>query len=307
MTRLVLSYLNYEHGGRADANYTGDGGGFDLDGLVRVMTDGTAWPDVLAIGEADRWEFNGREGAHEAAAALRAAGGPPYVPYTCSLPRQGGPFAPAFLVDPRTVVVRRFYDHRLPDFASRNRNLLAATLARGGQQFRLIAVHGDIHSGDQRLADARELDRFARPDIPCAVLGDWNGVPSGPAWEPSDLNTPGRYTPQQLAWRTRFQHGPAQAGPHDIDTRALDFLLGWWDPDQARRIGGLGFHDAAELAADPTPTQIPRPSGRQPLTIDRILLNQPWAEAMAKGSYQVHPAAPDHPSDHLRISVAIDT
>ncbi|GAA1801575.1 hypothetical protein [Actinomadura chokoriensis] len=86
------------------------------------------WPDILVIGEGDLYELNGMEGAFEAAAALRAAGGPAYVPHPCSLPREGGMFAPVIYVDPIKIVVRRFYSHRLPDFASRNRNLLVFTL-----------------------------------------------------------------------------------------------------------------------------------------------------------------------------------
>ena len=91
------------------------------------------------------------------------------------------------------------------------------------------------------------------------------------------------------------------------DTRALDYLIGWWDQARGCRAGGIGFFDVAELAGDYTPTQTPVPDGRQRRAIDRILVNKPWAGAIIPGSYQVHqPADPEHPdSDHLRVSVTI--
>lgn len=301
MPELLISYINYEHGGRQHADYSGDGGPYQYEGLVRIMDDGP-WPHILVVGEADRWEYNGGQGAWEAAEALREAGGPAYTPLIGSLPREWGPFTPAILVDPTAVVVRRWFDHRCPDFAGRNRNLLVARMADGGPLFRVVAVHGDIHSGDMRLADAKTFDRFANPAVPCAIIGDWNSVPSGPHWEPTDLNS-GIYEPWRLAWRIHWQHGPAQAGPHALDTRALDYLCGYWA--DGRRSGGIGFHDAAELTGVYEPTQIPRPNGRQPMAIDRLLVNGAWKDAVE--SFRVHqptdPARPD--SDHLRISAVI--
>lgn len=46
MTLVEFSYVNYPHGGRVGANYTGDGGPFDMSGLVRLMSTGT-WPAIL--------------------------------------------------------------------------------------------------------------------------------------------------------------------------------------------------------------------------------------------------------------------
>jgi hypothetical protein len=105
--------------------------------------------------------------------------------------------------------------------------------------------------------------------------------------------------------RAQWRHGARQGGPYRADTRALDYLIGYWDGTQ--RVGGVGFFDVAELAADPAPTQPPEPGGWQRRTIDRILVNQPCRDAIVPGSYQVHqPADPGHPdSDHLRVSVAI--
>ena len=41
------------------------------------------------MGEADRYELAGGEGMWEAAAAMRDAGGLPYVPLVCELPAEG--------------------------------------------------------------------------------------------------------------------------------------------------------------------------------------------------------------------------
>ncbi|MFC0039548.1 hypothetical protein [Actinomadura rayongensis] len=311
MTQLWIDYLNYEHGGRSDPNYFGDGGRFSFDGLVRIMKPGH-WPDVLVVGEGDRWRFNGGEGMWAAARAMRRAGGPAYTPLPGSLPREAGPVAPTIFVNPQAVEVLRWYDDRAPDFMSRNRNTLRAQIPGRPEsdEFIVIAHHGDIHSGDQRLEDARGFDRFANPDWPpCAIVGDWETPLSGPRWEPEDLNAPGVYEPHSLGWRTRFQHGPAQAGPHVVDTQALDYLCGYWqDGDPVGgRVGGLGFSDVAEIEGDFTPTQIARPNGRQSLTIDRAVLNPPARDAYVTGSYHVHPIDQDNPgSDHARISFALD-
>ena len=327
MTRIGISYFNYEHGGLpvagrggavegyghsgiAAAGYHGGGYGYDYAGLVRVMADGTPWPDIFIMGEGDRYEFNGQEGAREAARAMRRAGGRTYEPLFGSLPREGA-FAPVIFIDPQTIEVRRWYDHRAPDFAPRNRNVLIASAPGRADAdiFRIATGHGDIYDGDARLADAKRLRLYAEPTIPCLVAMDWNSVPSGPVWEDRELNDPVLWPPDK-DWargaRILWEHGPAQAGPYRPDTRALDYLIGYWH--DGRRIGGIGFHDAAELAGDGTPTQIPAADGRQRRTIDRILVNVAWKDRIIPGSYRVHqPADPEHPdSDHLRVSVAVD-
>jgi hypothetical protein len=310
VTELRISYANIEHGGKTPAGYSaysGDGGPFDFTRVTGMFHDAD-FPDIFVMGEADDYELHGMEGAWEAAAAIREAGGPAYTPLPCSLPREGGPFAPMIFVDATKVTVRRFYYHRLPGFASRNRNLLVFTLPGRDDPIRLVAWHGDIFSGDTRLVDARRFDRFGEPAIPCMILGDWNTVPSGPHFEPTDLNTPGIHNRCQINRRIHFQGGDRQAGPHVYDTRALDALVGWWNPATRKRAGGLGFRHAAELAEDYTPTQGEKYNGRQPLPIDAILLNTPLADAYVTGSYRVHdwrdPADPD--SDHKRISATVD-
>jgi hypothetical protein len=314
VTEIDIAYFNYEHGGLIDGrdHFFSSGRGYDFSGLVRAAGSGGRWPHILVMGEGDRFELAGGQGMWEAAAAMRAAGGRPYVPLACELPAEGL-YAPVMFVDPQAVIIRRFYYHRLPDHAPRYSNLLIATLpGRPWEEiFRVRTGHGALSGGDARLSDAMQLRRLADPRIPALVAMDWNSVPSGPMWEDRELNDAALWGNQGQEWarahRVVWRHGPGQDGPHVPDTRALDYLIGWWDPGQGHRIGGIGFYDAAELAGDATPTQVPAPDGRQRRTIDRILVNQPWKDAIVPGSYQVHqPADPDHPdSDHLRVSVAI--
>ena len=314
MTEIDVAYFNFEHGGLIgghDHAYS-SGRGYDFAGLVRVAGDQDRWPHILIMGEADRYEMSGGEGMWEAAAAMRAAGGRPYVPLACELPREGL-YAPVIFADPQAIVVRRFFYHRLPDHAPRNSNLLVASLpGRAGQEiFRICTGHGALEGGDARLADATRLRRLADPRIPALVAMDWNSVPSGTAWEDRDLNDPQLWGHPGQEWarahRVRWRHGPQHADPYVPDTRALDYLLGFWDPGRGRRAGGIGFYDAAELAGDPAPTQVPVPDGRQRRCIDRILVNAAWKDAIVPGSYHVHqPADPARPdSDHLRVSVTI--
>jgi hypothetical protein len=313
VTEIDFAYFNYEHGGLIgghDHAYS-SGCGYDFGGLVRIAGDQGRWAHILVLGEGDRYEFAGGEGMWEAAAAMRAAGGRPYVPLACELPREG-PYAPVIFVDPQAVVIRRFYYHRLPDHAARHSNLLVASLpGRPAEEiFRVRTGHGAISGGDDRLADAKRLRRLADPGIPTLIAMDWNSVPSGLGWEDRDLDDD-RIWAAADHWarvhRVLWQHGPAQAGPYKPDTRPLDYLIGWWDDAKSCRAGGIGFYDVAELAGDYTPTQIPVPDGRQRRAIDRILVNKPWARAIVPGSYQVHqPADLAHPgSDHLRLSVTV--
>ncbi|WP_242882540.1 hypothetical protein [Actinomadura litoris] len=315
---LRVDYINYPHSGRSGADYFGGGGEPDFTGLAAIMKPGP-WPDILAVGEADRWDWEGGVAAYAAVAALRAAGGPAYEPLCGSLPREAGSFAPALLVNPQTVqIISWGGDMRRPGASSRSRNLLRASLPGHDMQFLVVVVHGDIHSGEARLADAKTFDRLADPAIRCLLIGDWNATLSGPCWDVGEFGHPLHLArPDRLAHKILWRHGPAQAGPFRADTRALDYLCGYWMAGgrewrrawlrrgTGRRVGGIGFYDVAELTETYTPTQLPISSGRRPRAIDRALVNAPWRDAVL--DFRVYPPVqPTHPGDHLRISVTLD-
>lgn len=250
---LDLAYFNFANGGRAPSRFEGD----VLtpayhDGLVRVAGDGGRWPHILIMGEGERYDRSGGAEAWNAAGSLRHAGSPPYVPLLGCTIFDGTAFAPVIFIDPRAVVVRRWYDCRLPDHAGRNDNVLLLHASEsdldGIGWIRIITGHGDIHSGDRRLLEAQTHDRHAHAMVPTIMAMDWNCTLSGPQWEPTDYDDPEKYNPSQLIHRAQWQHGPGQAGPHRADTRALDYLCGYWTPDDrcdptgpGQRIGGCGW------------------------------------------------------------------
>lgn len=325
MTEIDFAYWNFAHGGRVGANSSGDGGAYDFRPLVRVIGHERRWPDVLILGEADRYDFNGGEGLWDAAAAIRDAKGPAYTPFMCSLPRDWGPFAPAIFVNTEKIQIHRFFDHRLPDFAARRRNVLEARIPGREDIFRVVTGHGDLFGGEQRLADAKTYRMLVHP-VPCIIGQDWNSVPSGPQWEPRDLNDRTKWPHlRMIANRVHWQHGPAQAGPYRADTRALDYLCGYWLTPHPRhhwrrllrlpsartvgqRVGGIGFHWAGELAGDTSPTSQPTPNGRQRLQIDGFVVNDPLRDRIVPGSFCIQDNLnPEHPdSDHLAVRMAID-
>jgi hypothetical protein len=310
---IDFAYFNYEHGGLVDGrdHFFSSGRGYDFGGLIRVAGSGGRWPNVLVLGEGDRYEMAGGEGMWGAVTAMHRAGGPAYTPLACELPKEGL-YAPVIFVDQQVIEIRRFYDHRLPDHPARYSNLLVATLPGRpwSEKFLIKTGHGALDGGDSRLADAMRLRRLADPGTPSIVAMDWNSVPSGPMWEDTALRNPGDWGPGaawNLAHRVAWDPRRGLQWPLEADTRALDYLIGVWDPQTRQRAGGIGFYDVAELAQDPTPTQAPSPEGYPRRTIDRILVNAAWKDKIVPGSYQVHqPDDPDRPdSDHLRVSVAI--
>ncbi|MFD2422404.1 hypothetical protein [Amycolatopsis pigmentata] len=303
MTAIDVCYWNYAHGGRTHANDVGEGGNYNFEPLCRVIGEDDRWPHILILGEADRYDWDGGAGKWGAAAAMRAAGGRPYTPLMCHLPRDWGDFAPAIFVDLQAVEVWRFRQPHQPGYAARRRNVLEARIPGRADVWRVVTGHGDLSGGLQRLLDAQELRPLANPEFPCVIGMDWNSTPSGPQWEHRDLDQ------YDIAWRRAnrilWQHGQAQTGPFRPDTRALDYLCGYWN--NGRRDGGIGFHWVAELAGDTTPTNLPTATGRQQATIDGFIVNEPWRDAIVPGSYLVQQLDPQHPeSDHCPVRVTID-
>ncbi|MET9260494.1 hypothetical protein [Amycolatopsis sp. NPDC004079] len=306
-TEIDLAYFNYAHGGIVNPTDRAEEppGGYDFSGLVRTMRE--RWPHVLVMGEGDYYEFWGGAGMWGAAEAMRDAGGRAYVPLVCGLPRQTGPFAPVIFFDAQTLIVKRFFDHRAPDFAARNRNLLMVRPAGGKEILYLATGHGDIGDAIYRQADAKDHRRLAYKDRLSAVLMDFNEHLSGPNHELPDLGDPAKYDqPPKHDHRLRNTRGVPDR-PYRRDTSALDYLCGHWNYEKNRREDGIGFVDAAEQAEIYTGTNLPVPSGRQCAQLDHILLSPALAERVVPGSTKIHdPVDPDNPdSDHKRISVTV--
>lgn len=307
---LDIAYINYEHGGLIGDKkclHIGDGYGYNHSGLVRIMGEDDRWPDLFVMGEADRYEYWGGRGAWDAIDAMAVAGGRSYAWVPCALPREYGPFAPIIFYDPQTVRVRRYYSPHAPDFAARTRNLLIARPATGEEEFHLVPVHGDPMCPELRTQDAQTFRWLARDSQFSMILGDFNEPLSGPD-EPSDLDDPNVYDkPWGVASKVELFSG-RMVPPLRRSTGSLDYLCGWWDHEQSKRVHGIGFYDVCELADINTPTDLPKPSGRQCIAIDHVLVNEGLTTRIVPGSVRVHePIDPEKPdSDHKRLSVAFN-
>lgn len=212
--------------------------------------------------------------------AMRNAGGRAYVPLMCSLPRE--------------------WDRSPPSSSTMHKHcswMPSSTIS-----------HGDMYEEIYRTADAKHLRWLANEQHLSAVLADFNEHLSGPQLEPTDLETPRIYnTPWRFLHRLRHI-GSRPERPYRRTTGALDYLCGYWEDSQGRRVGGIGFVDVAEQAKIYTGTNLPKPNGRQPVQLDHILLNTPLAERVVPGSAHIHePLDPENPdSDHKRISVTLE-
>ncbi|MFC0435044.1 hypothetical protein [Kutzneria buriramensis] len=304
---IDLAYFNYAHGGLTNPTSRGENppGGYDFTGLVRVMRE--RWPHVLVMGEGDLYEYFGGAGMWGAAEAMREAGGRAYIPLPCQLPREGGAFAPCIFFDAQTLIVKRFFDHRAPDFAARNRNLLKVRPVDGEEILHVVTGHGDLNEDVYRTADAKGWRWLAYDDRLSAALLDMNEHLSGPKREPTDLEDRALVEqPARFLHRMRHTAGIPDR-PYRRTTSALDFLCGAWNDQEGRRTGGIGFVDMAEQAGIFTSTNLLKPSGRQGTQIDHILLSPALANRVVPGSGCIHePVDPDNPdSDHKRLSVTV--
>lgn len=306
MTEIDLAYFNYANGGLDKVQFHGSSGTYRFEGLVRTAGQHDRWPDIFVMGEAEEYGFKGGLGLYGAATALSEASGRPYLPLLGSLPREWGPVGPAVFVDAQKVRVHQWFSGSEPDFRSRSRNcLLWHPPGRPDDLNAVVTGHGDIAVPSYRLFDAQAWRHYANPAMPCAIMLDWNHTPSGPMCA-DDFE---KYAePWQYTARTKWEHGPAQGGPQKPYTEALDYLVGWWDEAEQRRVGGIGFHHVGELAGVTTPTNFEKPNGRTPTQIDGAVVNEPWAKALVLDSVEVHePVDPENPdSDHKRFSFAID-
>lgn len=307
MTRIDVALFGSDHGGLIDASPRGDVfRGYDHTRLVRVMRDD--WPHLFVMTEGDYYEYFGGMGMWGAIEAMRYAGSRPYAPLLCGLPRQWGPFAPVIFYDAQALIVKRWWDHRAPDFSARNRNVLRVKPFEGGEEMWLATGHGDINEPLYRAADAKGQRWLANEDILSVITYDFNEPLSGPHHEPKDLDD--QSIPRK-AWRflhrLRHHHGVPER-PTRLVTQATDYLCGWWDYKHSKRVGGIGFRSVAELQGIYTGTNLPKFNNRQEIQIDHILVNRPMAQRLVPGSVRIHePIDPENPdSDHKRESATFE-
>jgi hypothetical protein len=266
------------------------------------------------MGEGYCYHLEEGKAAIEAAAMLRGVSDKPYWPLLGALPGDWSVAPPVVYVNMDTIDIIRWHHPSDADFAWYKYNLLEAVHKETGQPFHAIVVHGYTDDGDKRLADAKKLQRYGDGlnSYPCIVGGDWCSVPSGPMWEPQDLNDDILYDrPSSRMIRAAWHHGPYQAGPYSADTRSLDFLVGYYQTVEGtpwgQRIGGINFYDVAELMYNNRPTQLRKfaPDRRhtQALAYDRFLVNKYWKDRVVR--YQVCEPLNPHPSDHLKIDTFV--
>lgn len=321
MTTWELAYVNYEHGGLLNdieshamglGLHVGEGYGFDHARLVRLLGQDKRWPDVAVIGECDRWEFWAGRGAWEAIDAIAEAGGRSYAWLPTALPREWGPFSPGILYDPQTIRIARYFSPHAPDFATRTRNLLVFRPVASEERFFLVPIHGDPYVPGYRAMDAQLLWWLANGRRNSILVGDFNEPLDGPAYLPTDMDDTSVYDkPWGNAAKVHLDHG-RRVPPLRRSTGSLDYLCGWWDPEQNRRVHGAGFHDLAEEHGITTPTDLWHPTGttgkgRQGVALDHMLANERALTLVERGSFQVHePVDPENPdSDHKRLSVTM--
>lgn len=312
-TTIDLAYINFWHGGLPTDPACSDRCTctHDFRGLVRMAGEDGRWPDLLVMGEGVNYRDHGGRGMWGAAAAMAEAGGPPYVPLPCTLPREWGPYAPVMFYNPDVLQVKRFYgDHRDVGWAARVRNLLMVKPRGSDVVLHVTTTHGDMGTPEYRLFDGQAMRWLADDRLFSAVLADFNETLSGPAFEPPDLDNRTHYGwPWKVHHRLRTQPGlPGRPKhPREFATHALDYLVGYWDHTQQAWEDGIGFVDVCQQAGITTPTNLPRPDGPAGKQLVHILLNGPLADRVVPGSARVHePIDPAHPdSDHKRLSVEV--
>ena len=103
------------------------------------------------------------------------------------------------------------------------------------------------------------------------------------------------------------------AGPVRAASAPLDYLIGAWNPDTARRDQGAGHHAVAELAwhHDPEsriqPSALDKPGEGGAELTDYLLVNNAMRLHIDAASYRVHiPHRPPYPCDHRLITAVIN-
>ncbi len=307
--RLPIALFNYENGGRYAP------GRYDFTGLRRAFADADTSPVLIGFNEAKEYGLWGEEFGLAAADELSQILRRPYEMRL--LPTKGKRIPSMLLYDP-TVLALRFWGKRektvYPNVRSSVRFRIRGTIT----QFGVFCDQWAHYDGLKRWSRAKEVDHFGGWDVPCLLMGDFNGTASGP------------HLPQR-AWneapRHKVHHKGLQLpdGSWGPDCLALDHLLGEWTGSSAtagwRRAPGTRFTALAEIAhfeqdmpAEHAfcPTVNDNIDSGGALLIDWILINKAWRAGggLVPGTYHVHVPAgstrADYPSDHRLVTATVE-
>ncbi|RNL86573.1 hypothetical protein [Halostreptopolyspora alba] len=305
MTTLPLALLNIQQGWSRD---------FDFTRFDDVLADVSEPPALIMVNEAVRWWANWGRGKYAAALTLSRVFGTHYGIEIGWCDRSDHP--PALLYDTARLRLLAWADeHSCSNTALRN---TAELVLAGGDKgpgdppdLRVRLHHFHFSSGTRRLAEAEVLAAQTGQDVPTIVAGDLNATASGPHLPDKDWQRVGERAPQRLR---RKAHQPGGVGaPWVADTRALDTLIGAWDPTTGTRENSPGLYALAEddwrqRGADPHDTLVPTTNTRAErgggLVIDWILRNE--LVELVPDTYRVHIPAPGRQhTDHRLITATV--
>lgn len=254
-------------------------------------------PALVMVNEAKWWHDSGRA-EHRAAWLLSQMFGAPYGIRIGKIERSDDP--PAVLYDTTRLRLLSWADPRSqPHVWGRNTAEFAWATGPDRVALRVQLAHLDYASGTRRLAEAETLAAQITQTVPLIVAGDMNSTASGPHLPARDFS--------QIPAEKRRQKGRLVNGAWMADTRALDVLIGAWDPATGTRVHGAGLSSLAEedwhQRARPDALPEPTTNTSQPLLIDWILRNS-RLELLPR-TYRVHPPGKAAVSDHRLITAAV--
>lgn len=267
----------------------GLGKGQNLDLLDQIMAPcARTRPALIVVNEA-AWVVPRHIPEREAAHRLSKLCGARYEIVTGTLERSYDP--PALLWDTDRLRLVEFSDERSDHHRWGHNAARLVAVDSSHEDLRVLMAHFDYASGQRRVTEAQTLAAQVRPGYPVLVAGDLNSTASGPHLPACDFAALPAH--QRLHKGRQLPNGDIVA-----DTRAVDSLIGVWDPDRGERHGGvlraLAETDWVQRGGG-RPGPAPTTYSDDALLIDWLLAT-PDVDLVA-GTYQVwdgDPALTDH-------------
>ncbi|MGH3623237.1 MAG: hypothetical protein ACRDQ5_15805 [Sciscionella sp.] len=262
---------------------------------------------MVVLNEAKEYAWRGMTGLYTMAAALSDATDKPVVPLLGSCAR--GEFGPAVFYDAEVIGIQRCYGYGVPFVPTDKKNWIEAYVRAADQVFGVLPIHWDYQDGDRRLAEAKLLSWVASLPYPALIAGDCNSTASGPHKPRRDFS--------QVSESTQYHKAMRPSGRDELvaDTRAVDYLIGWWDEHTGTRRGGTGFHDLAEIAGltygepdtfRPTVTTDTGADDGGGLQIDHLLINTAGHDRLIPATFAIEIPRGAPPSTHRVLRAALD-